>query len=179
MASFLFSRLLDGSVYFYINQRFIILTLLAAGGFILVGASLYRQPKHTHHEENHEGHAHDNHNHSHLTWAGLLIILLPLVLGWLVPPKPLGANAFGNRENKCRQLAISRPPPGENERMGLISGEKNIIDWLIDIQNSVLTGGVRWSGSTCHWLCIPGWPFKKKKKPIPNSLSAVLSSAAA
>ena len=133
---FLFSRLLDGSVYFYINQRFIILTLLAAGGFILVGASLYRQPKHTHHEENHEGHAHDNHNHSHLTWAGLLIILLPLVLGWLVPPKPLGANAFGNREINVGSLQ-SVAPPGENERMGLISGEKNIIDWLIDIQNSV------------------------------------------
>jgi uncharacterized repeat protein (TIGR03943 family) len=71
-----------------------------------------------------------------LTWLGLLIVLLPLLLGWLVPPKPLGANAFGNREINVGSLQ-SVTPPGNNERMGLISGEKNIIDWLIDIENSL------------------------------------------
>jgi uncharacterized repeat protein (TIGR03943 family) len=128
---FLFSRLANGSVYFYINQRFITLTLLAAAGFILIGASLYRRPHHDHNEGDHEGH-----NHSQLTWLGLLIVLLPLLLGWLVPPKPLGANAFGNREINVGSLQ-SVTPPGNNERMGLISGEKNIIDWLIDIENSL------------------------------------------
>jgi uncharacterized repeat protein (TIGR03943 family) len=135
---FLFSRLINGSVYFYINQRFVILTLLAAAGFILVGASLYRRPKHNHtsdeeDEANPDHHA--DHNHSHLSWLGLLIIFLPLILGWLVPPKPLGANAFSNREINVGSLK-SVAPPGNNERMGLISGEKNIIDWLVDIQNS-------------------------------------------
>lgn len=139
---FLFSRLVDGSVYFYINQRFVTLTLLAAGGFILVGASLYRRPKHDHHIHEHdEEHHHDepdphqDHNHSHLTWFGLVVILLPVILGWLVPPKPLGANAFNNREINIGSLK-SVSPPGNNERMGLFSGEKNIVDWLIEIQNS-------------------------------------------
>lgn len=137
---FLFSRLLNGSVYFYINQRFVILTLLAAAGFILVGISLYRRPKHNHAagEENggeHGEHDHHDHDHNHLTWIGLLIILLPLILGWLVPPKPLGASAFSNREINVGSLQ-SVAPPSNNERMGLISGEKNILDWLVDIQNS-------------------------------------------
>jgi uncharacterized repeat protein (TIGR03943 family) len=133
---FLFSRLVDGSVYYYINQRFIVLTLLAAAGFILVGGSLYKRPHHPHNEDDSPHHDHEDHNHSHLTWFGLLIILLPILLGWLVPPKPLGANAFGNREINVGSLQ-SVSPPGSNERMGLISGEKNIIDWLIEIQNSV------------------------------------------
>jgi putative membrane protein len=140
---YLFSRLVNGSVYFYINQRFVILTLLAAAGFILVGASLFRRPKqdhaigkdteHDHHDHDH--HDHDHHDHGRLSWFGLLIILLPLILGWLVPPKPLGANAFGNREINIGNLQ-SVSPPGSGERMGLISGEKNIVDWLIEIQNS-------------------------------------------
>jgi uncharacterized repeat protein (TIGR03943 family) len=136
---FLFSRLVNGSVYFYINQRFVILTLLAAAGFILVGASLYRRPTHSHPHNSEDGndhdHDHDHHNHGNLTWFGLLIVLLPLVLGWLVPPKPLGASAFSNREINVGNLQ-SVAPPGNNERMGLISGEKNIVDWLIDIHNS-------------------------------------------
>jgi uncharacterized repeat protein (TIGR03943 family) len=137
---FLYSRLMNGSVYFYINQRFVILILLAATGFILVGASYYRRPKHSHPEDEHEEgtHVHEDHHHhdhSHLSWFGLLIILLPLVLGWLVPPKPLGASAFSNREINVGNLQ-SVAPPGSSERMGLISGEKNILDWLVDIQNS-------------------------------------------
>jgi uncharacterized repeat protein (TIGR03943 family) len=136
---FLFSRLVNGSVYFYINQRFVFLTLLAAAGFILVGASLYRRPTHSHPHNSEDGndhdHDHDHHNHGNLTWFGLLIVLLPLVLGWLVPPKPLGASAFSNREINVGNLQ-SVAPPGNNERMGLISGEKNIVDWLIDIHNS-------------------------------------------
>ncbi len=133
---FLFSRLVNGSVYFYINQRFIILTLLAAGGFILIGASLLRQPQHNHDDNSHGEQSHEGHNHNHLTWFGLLIIFLPLLLGWLVPPKPLGASAFANRDINVGSLQ-SVAPPGNNERMGLISGEKNIIDWLIDIDNSL------------------------------------------
>ena len=145
---FLFSRLINGSVYFYINQRFVVLTLLAAAGFILVGASYYRRPKHSHtageeSDSEHEEHDdHHDHDHSHLSWLGLLIILLPLILGWLVPPKPLGANAFSNREINVGSLK-SVAPPGNNERMGLISGEKNIIDWLVDIQNSASPDALR------------------------------------
>jgi uncharacterized repeat protein (TIGR03943 family) len=148
MGIFLYSRLVNGSVYFYINQRFVILTLLAATGFILVGASYYRRPGHRHEDhpegspegpltggEGHHGHEHSEHNHSHLTWFGLLIVLIPLVLGWLVPPKPLGASAFSNREINVGSLQ-SVSPPGSNERMGLVSGEKNILDWLIDVHNS-------------------------------------------
>ncbi|MFZ0544244.1 MAG: TIGR03943 family protein, partial [Candidatus Promineifilaceae bacterium] len=153
---FLFSRLVNGSIYFYINQRFVILTLLAASGFVLVGASYFlRRPSHSHadnddhdHAEHnhaeHDHHDHDHeevhydhhdHDHSHLSWFGVVVILLPLILGWLVPPKPLGASAFSNREINVGSLQ-SVAPPGSNDRMGLISGEKNILDWLVDIQNS-------------------------------------------
>lgn len=165
---FLFSRLVDGSVYYYINQRFVILTLLAAAGFILVGASLYRRPKPNHTPAEHDSEArlplsdhldgdpHD-HDHSHLTWFGLLIILLPLVLGWLVPPKPLGASAFNNREINVGSLQ-SVAPPGNNERMGLISGEKNIVDWLVEIQNSASPNAL--DGQKAH---VIGFVFRDER----------------
>jgi putative membrane protein len=121
MGAFLFMSVMDGSVLFYINQRFVTLTWLAAGGFLLVGASYYlaggrqtavslgREP---------------------LTWVGLLIASLPLLFGWLAPTQPLGAAAIGNRE--INMGGIASVPSGSGVSLG--SGERNIIDWLSEFQ---------------------------------------------
>lgn len=124
---YLYSRVMGGTLLFYINQRFTVYTLLAAAGLILVGASLYRRPAHDHASA--DGH----HDHAHFSWLGFLIILVPLVLGLLVPPAPLGASAAGNRQiNVGRLSSISGPAAGQ--RMGLLPGERNILDWLAEIQ---------------------------------------------
>jgi putative membrane protein len=126
MGVFLFMIVMDGSVLYYINQRFVTLTWLAAGGFLLVGASYFllsgretavslgRQP---------------------LTWVGLLIASLPLLFGWLVPSQPLGAAAIGNREINLGGIASVAPSSGSDTR-SLASGDKNIIDWLSDFQQN-------------------------------------------
>lgn len=123
---FLYTRISSGVITFYINERFVTLTLLAAVGVMVVGASYWLRPSHDH--------AHD-HNHDHnLTWVGLFIVALPLILGWLVPPRPLGAGAIGNREIGLGTLSSVAAPTG-NENMGLVAGEKNIMDWLNDFQH--------------------------------------------
>jgi len=130
LGAFLFVRVVDGTVLYYINQRFVLLTWLAAGGFVLVAASYYLvSGRHLH--------AHD-HDHGELTWVGLLIVALPLLLGWLVPPRPLGAAAIGNREINLGSMGslASVAPPQAGETMGLVAGEKNILDWLNDFQRS-------------------------------------------
>jgi putative membrane protein len=135
---FLYTRITSGVISFYINERFITLTLLAAVAILVVGASYWLRPSPPHdHAHDHE-HEHD-HNHDHgLTWLGLFIIALPLILGWLVPPQPLGAGAIGNREVDIGTLS-SVAAPGTNENMGLVAGEKNIMDWLNDFQRQELS----------------------------------------
>lgn len=127
---FLYTRVSTGVINFYINERFITLTLAAVAGVLFVGISYWLQPPHDHKHE----HAPD-HNHDHdLNWLGMFIVVLPLILGWLVPPKPLGAGAIGNREIGIGTLTSVAAPSG-NENMGLVTGEKNIMDWLNDFQH--------------------------------------------
>ncbi|MCB8942437.1 MAG: TIGR03943 family protein [Ardenticatenaceae bacterium] len=132
---FLYTRITNGTIRFYINERFVTLTLLAAVGMMVVGASYWLRPFPPHnHDHDHHDHDHHDHDHHHLTWLGLLIVALPLILGWFVPPQPLGAGAIGNREIGIGTLA-SVAAPGGNENMGLVAGEKNILDWLNEFQH--------------------------------------------
>ena len=132
MGIFLYTRLTNGSIYFYINDRFITLTLLAAVGFIIVGLSFF-YPQLVGHQH---AHTHDDgHNHGDISWLGLLIVALPVVLGFVVPPQPLGASALGNREINIGTLS-SLPAPSSGNSMGLVTGEKNILDWLHDFQRN-------------------------------------------
>jgi len=121
LGALLFMRVINGTVLFYISERFVMLTWLAAGGFFLVGASYYLVSARHNHDHDHD--------HGHLTWTGLLIISLPILLGWLVPPQPLGAAAMSNREFSIGALA-SAAPPKLGEAQELLTGEKNILDWL-------------------------------------------------
>lgn len=123
---FLYTRVTSGVILYYINERFVNLTLLAAVGLMLVGASFYRQ---THQD-------HDHHDHGELTWLGLLIVALPVVLGLLVPPRPLGANALSNREVSVGRLSSVAAPGGNSITRGIVAGEKNILDWLANFQQT-------------------------------------------
>ncbi|MEZ4512527.1 MAG: TIGR03943 family protein [Chloroflexota bacterium] len=134
---FLYTRVTSGVVSYYINERFFTLTLVAGMGFVVLGLSYFRQWLGSQ-EENHDHEHNHNHDHDHgLTWLGVLIVMLPLLLGWLVPPRPLGATAVFNREinfgtDPIKPLAA----PGGNEAMGIIAGERNILDWLGEFQRS-------------------------------------------
>jgi uncharacterized repeat protein (TIGR03943 family) len=153
---FLYTRITSGVINFYINERFITLTLLAAVGIMVVGASYWLRPSLPHDHTHDHDHDHD-HDHNHgLTWLGLFIIALPLVLGWLVPPQPLGAGAIGNREIGIGTLS-SVAAPGSNENMGLVAGEKNIMDWLNEFQHQDLSAYV---GQEAH---IIGFVYRDER----------------
>lgn len=130
---FLYTRVTNGTIYYYINDRFITLTWVAAIGFILVASSYLRFSGEHAHEDSHDHAGHDpdhsQHDHGQLTWLGLLIVAIPLVLGWLVPPRPLGAAAIGNREVNLGQLS-SIAPPNAASSVGVVTGQRSILDWL-------------------------------------------------
>jgi uncharacterized repeat protein (TIGR03943 family) len=130
---FLYSRIYNGTLLFYISQRFAWLTLLAAIGFLLVGASYrYRAQSHLHeHEDEHEHDHHHEHSHGSLSWGGLFLVALPVILGLLVPPKPLGAAAMSNREVSAGSVT-SVTAPKSSQVITRPAGEKNVLDWIID-----------------------------------------------
>jgi uncharacterized repeat protein (TIGR03943 family) len=131
MGLFLYSRFMSGKLLFYINERFVWLTLLAALGCILVGMSYRYRPAHSH---NHD-HDHGDHHHGKLSWGGLSLIVLPIILGLLVPPKPLGAAAMVNRDVSIESLT-SAAAPEVSSVLAKPKREKNILDWLIEFRSS-------------------------------------------
>ena len=118
---YLYSRIFTGTLLFYINQRFAWLVMMAGVVLMAIGGS-YR------YRSNHD-HAHHAHAFS---WGGVLLIGLLIALGLLVPPKPLGASAMGNREVNLGTLVSSQG----NSMMPTRAGEKNILDWLIAFQST-------------------------------------------
>ncbi len=137
---FLGSRLLNGTLSYYIHPRFNNLTALTAVGFILVGIVYARQnlsatsQEDSHHHDHDD---HDSHHHSHdLSWWGVAILLLPALLGVLVQPKPLGANALVNRNINIDSLTSAKSPESNQLDAIATSSERNILDWLYQFQRS-------------------------------------------
>lgn len=139
---FLLNRLVTGELYFYINQRFTWLILLAIAGFtiVAVGHAFGSGHHHPHdHDHVHDDHNHPDHEHSHshnLSWSGLLLVAAPIILGFLVPPQPLGASAMENREvNIGANSSIALP--GQTATLDLKQdSERDIMDWLVNFQRS-------------------------------------------
>ena len=146
---FLFTRITTGTLNYYISQRFDWLTIAAVLGLIVVGLS-YRyllqeaedKPDDPAPERSGEvgssaagdsqQQSHDHgHDHSHaLGWSGLVLISLPIVLGLLVPPRPLGVAALQNREISAGGLD-SVLPAAAGSTLVKESSERTILDWVL------------------------------------------------
>lgn len=130
LGAFLYTRVANNTILFYIHERFTLLTLLGAVGALLLGLSYYRQPPHDH---THDHHGH-NHHHLPLQWWGLLIISLPVLIGLLVPPQPLGAVALLNRELNLggwQDSSLPQVPPLNREGGGMWGGAiQEPLDWF-------------------------------------------------
>lgn len=141
LAIFLYTRIVNGTLLFYINQRFAWLTLAAAIGLVLVASSYQpilrraagRADDHDAHDHDVDSHTHDHAGHDHsLRWSGLLIVILPVVLGILIPPRPLGVSALATREVTVG--APSGMPAAIRTATEKTDGDKNILDWAYEFQ---------------------------------------------
>jgi uncharacterized repeat protein (TIGR03943 family) len=117
LALFLYSRLVNGTIFFYINRRFMWLTWLAVGVLLLVAQS-YRAPLPT------VAHAH------RLTWRTAVLLLLPVLMGWLIPPYPLGTSALFDRELNAlpqTEIVVSARPA----RRATEVRDPTLLDWVL------------------------------------------------
>lgn len=144
---FLYSRLMNGTLFYYINERFMGFTILAVVGLLVVGLSYrYNTPQSAHDDHDH---AQAGHSHSHgLTWSGVFLVALPVALGLLTPPQPLGVAALNNRDmnlqlNGSAQRAVSTNSIVQQREKAAL--DKNILDWWRDFRtvphaNTALAG---------------------------------------
>ena len=146
---FLLFKISDGRILLYINQRFVILVLLAGLGLIILSQVALRERPPVDSSEQGEGHE-DFHDHSgdegnqKRVW-GLWLLALPLLIGVFIPQRALGAGAIQNR--------------GINPGVGWETGsraaqipeqERNVLDWvrlsgagaIMDGQKADVTGFV-------------------------------------
>ncbi len=146
-------NMLSGRIYFYINERFGWLSWLATVIFIALGvvgiADALRQQReerahqhedhdghdheHDHHHE-HEDHDHAGHTHGAVPWPRLVILAVPLIVGLVVPSKPLGASAVGT--SGVSTTFTSLAGSGSASQLSTVSTDRNVLDWVKGFNNS-------------------------------------------
>lgn len=157
---FLYSRIANGTLYYYINERFASFTVIGVVGLILLGFS-YRWEKPAAADGAAEpDHTHDQHDHDHshaLSWTGAFIVALPILLGLATTPQPLGAAALANRDVTL-SMNESALPVGLRTREKA-SIDKNIMDWWHDFRSSA-TAGQELTGQAVR---VSGFIFRDEK----------------
>jgi uncharacterized repeat protein (TIGR03943 family) len=121
---FLYTRLSNGTLFFYVHQRFAWLMLVAAMLFVLLALATADQALQS------ARHGEDTDTHGHrITPLALFLVSLPVALGILVPPKPLGAQAMGNREVGLATLVSAQR--GEARELVQPATQDSILGWLM------------------------------------------------
>jgi uncharacterized repeat protein (TIGR03943 family) len=109
----------SGSLSNYVNIRFAWLSYVAAALFLLLGLAsllkLRQQAAHAHHHD---------HDHTGISWPMLAIIALPLILGTLIPSRPLGAAAVDG------DFSLSSASGDSASAYSIAPEDRNILDWL-------------------------------------------------
>ncbi len=120
-------KAINGQLTWYINIRFIPLTII---GMIFLGVlaqtvftEIRRSRKH---EQEHPEHHHD-HDHAPLA-ANLWVMLIPLVIGLLIPARPLDSSAFSTKGFNTSAPLVSSDSSAQIFETE--SEERNILDWL-------------------------------------------------
>lgn len=130
LALYFLYNILSGNLTNYINQRFAWLSYVAVALFALlaIGNILELLRRHDHHDHHH--HDHDHHHHDVVSWPVLAVVAVPLVLGTLVPSRPLGSAAIGGNIS-INAVSVTNATTFTTDPM-----QWNVLDWLRAFSNA-------------------------------------------
>jgi len=117
---FLLNKLWNGTVLWYINARFLPLTVIGAFGLLWLAQVRLANLRST-------GDAKQAHDESPPSTWGLLILSLPILLGLLIPPAPLGASAVANKGFAAVAPARAGGSPAQLE---ILPTDRTVLDWV-------------------------------------------------
>jgi uncharacterized repeat protein (TIGR03943 family) len=120
---FLAAKVMSGTLDIYINLRFLPLTVFAIIALALMTYTLMRLPR----VELHEANNHHGHTHS-ISFYVLLILLVPVLVGVLIPSRPLDAAAASTRGMNVSAPIIGSSP--QARQFEITADQRNILDWI-------------------------------------------------
>jgi uncharacterized repeat protein (TIGR03943 family) len=123
---FLLQKIVSGTLFWYINQRFMILVLLAGVGCLWLAQTAWQNLRQAKTEHDHASvHEHDHRPAS--AW-NLAIIALPVLLGLLIPARPLGTSAIANKGINTNAPLSSDKPSALT--FNLAPEARTVLDWV-------------------------------------------------
>ncbi len=120
-------KAVNGQLTWYINSRFVPLTIIGIFFLALLAQTLFTEIRRSRkHEEEHPDHHHEQ-DHAPSS-VSLWVMLIPLAIGLLIPARPLDSSAFSTKGfNTSAPLVSSDSSASIFETE---SEERNILDWL-------------------------------------------------
>jgi putative membrane protein len=115
----------SGNITNYINERFAWLSYVAAALFLILGiASVVEMIRNGGHKHKRKHGEHDEHDHAPVTWKVLAVMAVPLVLGTLIPSRPLGSSAVSGN------ISLSAVSVTNATTFTSDPSQWNVLDWL-------------------------------------------------
>jgi putative membrane protein len=117
----------SGNLSNYINQRFAWLTSVAVGLFLLLAVGSLLDLRRIRHDHDHAHHDHDHdhdHDHGDLSWKVIAVAAVPLLLGTLIPSRPLGSSAVDGN------ISLNAASVTNTSTFTTDPLKWNVLDWL-------------------------------------------------
>jgi uncharacterized repeat protein (TIGR03943 family) len=118
-------KLLSGDLSLYINLRFLPLTVFGILGLAGMFLALIRAPQPYSGEHEHHDHAHHVHG---VSSAALIVLAIPLLVGILIPARPLDATAASTRGMNASAPLVTNS--GQARQFEAAADTRNILDWI-------------------------------------------------
>ena len=125
---FLIMKIINNQLVWYINLRFVTLTIIGIVFLVILVQRLFSEAlvsgRQAREEEHHE---HDGHDHPP-SLLNLGIMLIPLLIGVLIPARPLDSSAVAAKGLTTSSPLISSD--ASNQAFEMPSEQRNVLDWI-------------------------------------------------
>jgi uncharacterized repeat protein (TIGR03943 family) len=122
MCIFLGSKAVNGQLTYYINQRFVPLTIFGVIFLAVLAQTMFAEIKRSRQQD-------DEHDHDHApVSSNLWFMLIPLLIGVLIPAHPLDSSALVTKGFNTNSPLVSADSSAQLFETD--SEERNILDWL-------------------------------------------------
>ena len=122
---FLLFKISDGRILLYINQRFVILVLLAGLALVILSQVVLRERPPLDADENNQESQSPRDHDARPAW-GLWLLALPLLMGLFIPQRALGAAAIQNRGVNLGAGFES----GDRDPLRIPEQQRSVLDWV-------------------------------------------------
>jgi len=124
MCIFLGSKAASGQLIYYINQRFVPLTIFGIIFLAVLAQTMFSENKRSRQHDSDHDHDHDHAPAS----ANLWFMLVPLLIGVLIPARPLDSSAFATKGFNTNSPLVSADSSAQLFETD--SEDRNVLDWI-------------------------------------------------